>query len=152
MCKRYGWEFNSPMASRYIDRNGVMERETAKIIRSDEVGELKMKVSRQEVDNKVMKENFDSALEKQRQENQEIKKMLEKEAEQRKKAEKEKKEKEKEADWDTMVFQRMVEHPELAPKIINAFRKAWDKIDKEQGTDWRKNLKENKNEKQTKRT
>lgn len=66
MCKRYGWEFNSPMSARYIDRNGVMERETAKIIRSDEVGELKMKISRQEVESKVMKENFETELEKQR--------------------------------------------------------------------------------------
>ena len=78
MCKRYGWSFNSPMAARYIDRSGVMEKETARIIRSDEVGELKMKISRQEVENRVMKENFEAEMEKQRQDN---KKMQEKFAE-----------------------------------------------------------------------
>ena len=77
MCKRYGWEFNSPMSTRYIDRNGVMERETAKIIRRDEVGELKMKVSRQEVENRVMKENFEIELEKQKVESRETKEALE---------------------------------------------------------------------------
>lgn len=56
MCKRYGWSFNSPMPQRYIDRNGITEKETAKIIRSDEIGELKLKVNRQEIDSKIQQE------------------------------------------------------------------------------------------------
>jgi hypothetical protein len=131
MCKRYGWSFNSPMAARYIDRSGVMEKETARIIRSDEVGELKMKVSRQEVESKVMKENFDAALEKQRQENQEILKKLEKEEEQRKKAEEDKVKKEKEINWDNMVFERMVKNPKLVPRMLKAFEKVWKEKEQE---------------------
>jgi len=64
MCKRYGWSFNSPMAARYIDRNGVMEKETARIIRSDEIGELKVRMQKQDVENKLIKEQLESELEK----------------------------------------------------------------------------------------
>lgn len=63
MCKRYGWSFNSPMPQKYIDRNGIGERETAKIIRSDEVGDLKLKLSKQEIDNTIYKETRDKEIE-----------------------------------------------------------------------------------------
>lgn len=63
MCKRYGWSFNSPMPQKYIDRNGIGERETAKIIRSDEVGDLKLKLSKQEIDNKIYKETSENEIE-----------------------------------------------------------------------------------------
>lgn len=40
-CYRYGWTFNSSQPRRYIDRNGLQERDTAKIIHNDEIGKFK---------------------------------------------------------------------------------------------------------------
>lgn len=58
-CYRYGWTFNSKEPRRYIDRNGIQEKETAKIIKNDEIGkyreesqELKEKITRLMVENK----------------------------------------------------------------------------------------------------
>jgi len=114
MCKRYGWEFNSPMSARYIDRNGIMERETAKIIRSDEVGELKMKISRQEVENKVMKENFETELEKQKKDNLKNQEILDSKL--------------KELEKMDMFFHRAMENPKIVVKLKRIIE---DKIQKE---------------------
>lgn len=40
-CYRYGWSFNSDQPQRYIDRNGIQEKETAKLIKQDEIGRYK---------------------------------------------------------------------------------------------------------------
>lgn len=37
LCYRYGWTMASDMVNRYLDREGILEHETAEIIRSDEV-------------------------------------------------------------------------------------------------------------------
>jgi hypothetical protein len=49
-----------------------------------------------------------------------------------------------------MVIQRMVTEPKALPKIIKAFKRVWGEMDKEQSTDWRKNLKQKQNENQSK--
>jgi len=50
-CYRYGWTFDSSQPRRYIDRNGIQERETAKIIKNDEIG-------RYREENRDLKEKF----------------------------------------------------------------------------------------------
>lgn len=41
LCYRYGWSMNSDQPARYIDRAGVHERETAKIVQADETGRVR---------------------------------------------------------------------------------------------------------------
>lgn len=40
LCYRYGWTMASKQPARYIDREGIQEKETAKIIKSDEIGKV----------------------------------------------------------------------------------------------------------------
>lgn len=40
-CKRYGWTFSSTQPQRYIDRSGIEEKETARIIKDSSVHQLK---------------------------------------------------------------------------------------------------------------
>lgn len=41
LCYRYGWTMSSKQPNRYIDREGIKEQETAKIIKHDEIGIVK---------------------------------------------------------------------------------------------------------------
>jgi len=41
LCYRYGWSMASKQPARYIDREGVNEQQTARIIKSDEIGSVK---------------------------------------------------------------------------------------------------------------
>jgi len=41
LCYRYGWSMASKQRACYIDRNGIYEQETAKIIKADEVSTVK---------------------------------------------------------------------------------------------------------------
>lgn len=41
LCYRYGWSMTSDQPQRYIDREGINEQETAKIIKSDDLTTLK---------------------------------------------------------------------------------------------------------------
>jgi len=66
-CYRYGWSFNSDQPQRYIDRNGIQEKETAKIIKNDEIGKYKE-------ESQKLKEDFSRLAT----ENKEIWKWLEK--------------------------------------------------------------------------
>ena len=51
LCYRYGWTMSSKMPSRYIDREGVGEKEVAKIIKADEISKFKE-------ENKSLKEDL----------------------------------------------------------------------------------------------
>jgi len=51
LCYRYGWSMSSKQPQRYIDRNGILEEQTAKIIKADEVGQLRE-------ENRDLKEEF----------------------------------------------------------------------------------------------
>lgn len=66
-CYRYGWSFNSDQPQRYIDRNGIQEKDTAKIIKNDEIGKYKE-------ESQKLKEDFNRLTS----ENKEIWKWLEK--------------------------------------------------------------------------
>ena len=70
---------------------------------------------------------------------EEMQKQLQEEIEERKRETKEKKKekqakivKSKEVDWDNMVFKRMMERPDLVPKILEKFKKAWEEQAKEE--------------------
>jgi len=41
LCYRYGWSMSSRQPARYIDRAGIQEQQTARIIKSDEVSSVK---------------------------------------------------------------------------------------------------------------
>ena len=41
LCYRYGWTMASKQPARYIDREGIQEKETVKIIKSDEIGKVR---------------------------------------------------------------------------------------------------------------
>jgi len=51
LCYRYGWSMASRQPQRYIDRNGIVEEKTARIIKADDIGELRE-------ENKELKEEF----------------------------------------------------------------------------------------------
>lgn len=43
LCYRYGWSMASKMPARYIDREGILEQETAKAVREDDMASLSEK-------------------------------------------------------------------------------------------------------------
>lgn len=43
LCYRYGWAMSSKEPARYIDREGIHEQETAKIIKNDEISSVQKK-------------------------------------------------------------------------------------------------------------
>jgi site-specific recombinase XerD len=51
LCYRYGWSMASEMPARYIDRQGIFEKETAKLVKQDDMFDLKQ-------ENKHLKEDF----------------------------------------------------------------------------------------------
>ena len=52
LCYRMGWAMSSKMPDRYIDRSGILEDETIKIVKTDEI-------SRVQVENKKLREEMD---------------------------------------------------------------------------------------------
>jgi len=51
LCYRYGWSMASKQPQRYIDRSGIVEEQTANIIKGDEVNELRK-------ENRLINEEF----------------------------------------------------------------------------------------------
>ncbi len=64
MCVRYGWTMSSDMPARYIDRAGVSEKETAKIVKNANINEIKEENQRLKEDLSLMKEQIDKLNEK----------------------------------------------------------------------------------------
>ena len=58
LCYRYGWTMSSKQPNRYIDREGIKEQETAKIIRNDELGNVQEKNKKLEEDIIRLKEQI----------------------------------------------------------------------------------------------
>ena len=59
LCYRYGWSMSSKQPSRYIDRAGIQEQETAKTIRADEVSVVKEENKEMKEDLRRLKAQFD---------------------------------------------------------------------------------------------
>jgi len=59
LCYRYGWSMASKQPARYIDREGIHEQETAKIIKTDEI-------SRIHEENQTLKEDVTRLVSEQR--------------------------------------------------------------------------------------
>jgi len=58
LCYRYGWTMSSKQPNRYIDREGIQEQETAKIIKNDELGNIQEKNKKLEEDIIRLKEQI----------------------------------------------------------------------------------------------
>jgi len=69
LCYRYGWSMASNQPQRYIDRNGIEEEKTAKIIKGDDVSELRE-------ENKGIKEEFQRLKENYEELREDFKKVL----------------------------------------------------------------------------
>ena len=59
LCYRYGWSMASKQPARYIDREGINEQETARIIKTDEI-------SKQLEENQILKEEVTRLISEQR--------------------------------------------------------------------------------------
>lgn len=58
LCYRYGWTMGSDMAQRYIDREGLLEEETANDVRIDETDKLVKQNQKQQEEINLLKSEF----------------------------------------------------------------------------------------------
>jgi integrase len=141
LCYRYGWAFSSDMPDVYISRAGMENKQLDEKFTQTELSELQTKLLRQEQSSKIMQETLQKQIEQERLDKElimgDLKKQIQseinekmKEQGEKKKAQKKNQELTKEVDWDDMVFRRMVEKPELAPKIAKAMKKVWEQMAK----------------------
>jgi hypothetical protein len=63
LCYRFGWAFSSKMAQRYIDREGIPEQDTPKIIKSDEISIFKNQNKEMQEDLTQLKAEYDEMRE-----------------------------------------------------------------------------------------
>ena len=65
LCYRYGWAMSSDMVDRYLDREGLMEEETASVVKGDELALASRQSQSLKEELALLKESYSELLESQ---------------------------------------------------------------------------------------
>jgi integrase len=65
LCYRYGWAMSSDMVDRYLDREGLMEEETASIVKGDELAMASRQSQGLKEELSILRESYSELLAKQ---------------------------------------------------------------------------------------